>query len=75
MIDFLLRDSTSHQYESPSRGRRAEPAQVVAAPRLLDLDDLGAELAEQRAAEGRGHEGREVEHGEAVERAGHEAHV
>jgi len=36
---------------------------------------LGAELAEERAAEGRGHEGREVEHGEAVERGGHEAHV
>ena len=40
-------------------------------PRLLDLDDLGAHLAEQPGAEGRGDAGAEIEHAQPVERSGH----
>jgi hypothetical protein len=75
VIDFLLRDSTSHQYDRPGRAGVPRRRQVVAALGLLDLDDLGAELTEERAAEGRGHERGQVEHAEAVQRLGHEAHV
>ena len=71
MIDFLLRDSTSHMYEMPVGGLVSEPAEVVADARLLDLDDLGAVLAEQRAAEGRGDERRQVQRHEAVESSAH----
>ena len=57
-----------------NRGR-AEATQIVAAPGLLDLDDLGAELAQQRAAERRGHERGEIQHGEAGEGGRHGGQV
>ena len=46
----------------------AELAQRVALAGLLDLDDLGAELAEDGGGEGPGDEGREVDDADAVER-------
>src|SRR5262249_10584536 len=49
----------------------SEAPQVVALPGLLDLDDLGAHLAEKRATERGGDEGREVERHEAVECSAH----
>src|SRR5262249_7299714 len=48
-----------------------EPPEIVALTRLLDLDHVGAQLAEQSAAEGRGHEGREIEDDETVQRSAH----
>jgi len=39
---------------------------------LLDLDHLGAELAEERRTHGRGQERREIEHADAIERVRHE---
>ena len=48
--------------------RRAELAQRVAEAGLLDLDDLGAELAEDGGGERPGDEGREVDDSDAVER-------
>src|SRR5439155_1628817 len=42
---------------------------------LLDLDDVGAELAEERRAERRGEKRREVEHGDAVEGHGGVGHA
>src|SRR3989475_6795343 len=59
-------------------GGSAEAPEVVTDTGLLDLDDLGAELAEERRAERRGEECREVEHGDAGEcRAGvgHAGHL
>ena len=47
---------------------RAELAQRVAEPRLLDLDDLGAELAEHGGGKRPRDEGREVDNPDAVER-------
>ncbi len=52
-------------------GLVSEPAEVVADPRLLDLDHLRAVLAEERAAEGRGDERRQVQRHEAVESSAH----
>ena len=40
-------------------------------PGLLDLDDLGAQLAEQAGAERRRDAGAQVEHPQALERAAH----
>ncbi len=68
MIDFLLRASESHQSDTPSTWR-PEPPEVVPHPGLLDLDDLGAELAEERGAHRRRDERGEVQDDEAVERA------
>ena len=51
-----------------ARTRRAELAERVAQPRLLDLDDLGAELAEDGRGERPGDEGRKVDDADAVER-------
>ena len=48
--------------------RAAELAQRVAEPRLLDLDDLGAELAEDGGGERPGDEGREVDDADAAQR-------
>ena len=65
VMDFLLRASASHQYEGAPRCRRtAQPTEIVAHARLLHLDHVGAELAQQGRAEGRGQERREVEHGD-----------
>src|SRR5262249_764279 len=52
-------------------GLVAEPREVVAAAGLLDLDHVGAELGEQRAAEGRGDEGREVERYQTLQCSAH----
>ena len=60
VIDFLL---------------RAEAAQIVADARLLDLDHLGAEFAEERRAERRGQIRREIEHDHAGERPGRIGHA
>ena len=49
---------------------RPDLAHEVAAARLLDLDDLGALLAEQPGAERRGDARAEVEHAQARERTG-----
>ncbi len=54
--------------------RTAEAPQVVAHARLLHLDHLGAELAEQRRADGRREERGEVEHGDAGEGRGAVGH-
>ena len=52
-------------------GRRrdgpAQAPQVVADARLLHLDHVGAELAQERRADGRGQIGREIEDGDAGE--------
>ena len=53
----------------------SEPPEVVAEPGLLDLDHLGAELAEQGAAEGRGDVGRQVQGHEAVQCPAHPSAV
>src|SRR2546425_163259 len=61
-----------------STGGRAEAAEVVADAGLLDLDDVGAELAEERRADRRGEKRREVQHGDAVEGrrgVGHAGHL
>src|SRR5262245_15105545 len=50
-----------------------EPPEIVADTRLLDLDDLGAQLAEQRTTEGRGDERREVQRDQALESSAHRA--
>src|SRR4029077_19532881 len=47
------------------------PAHVVADARLLDLDDLCAEIGEQRGREAAGQQPREVQHADAVEQAAH----
>ena len=49
--------------------RRAERAQLVAAMRLFDLDDVGAKVTQQHGAVGSGHHPREVEHTDTRERA------
>ena len=50
--------------------RLAIAARVVAARQFLDLDHVGAEVGEQRAAGGAGHDLRELEHAHAGERSG-----
>ena len=50
------------------RTRGAELAERIAEPRLLHLDDLGAELAEDGRGEGPGDEGRKVDDTDALER-------
>ena len=52
---------------------RRRPAHVVAQPRVLDLEHVGAEVGQQPGAEAAGQQPREVEHADAVERAAHEA--
>ena len=62
------RPSTAQNSEycpSSAVDERTDLAHEVAAARLLDLDDLGALLAEQSRAERRGDAGAEVEHAEA----------
>src|SRR5512132_216697 len=49
-------------------GRRAEPPAGVAADRVLDLEYLGAEFAEDRRAVGSGDHRRHVDHANARER-------
>ena len=56
------------------RRRATEPPEVVTDARLLHLDDLGTELAEERGADGRGQERREVEHADAREGGAGVAH-
>ena len=60
------------------RGRRAGigalvlrlgPADVVAHPRVLDLDHVGAEVGQQQRAEAARQQAREVDHPQAAERA------
>src|SRR5262249_33848127 len=46
---------------------RSEMAALIAAPRHLDLDDLGAEIGEHGGAIGAGHHAREIEHAQALE--------
>ena len=50
---------------------RRRPAHVVAEPRVLDLEHVGAEVGEQARAEAARQQPREVEHADAVERAAH----
>jgi hypothetical protein len=59
----------------PVGGGAAQAAEIVTRARLLDLDHVGAELAQQRAAEGCGHEGGKVQRGEALERSRHGAGI
>src|SRR5207302_4477296 len=67
--------------EGAAYGRRDRPAQttqVVADARLLHLDHVGAELAEQGRADRRGQIRREIEDGDAGEglgRVGHGGHL
>ena len=60
MIDFLLRPSTAHQSEC-CVDERPDRAHEVAAAGQLDLDDLRAEVAEQRGRERRRDAGADVE--------------
>ena len=62
---FLVARLDQPPERDPARGRRPEPAEVVTRSGLLDLDHLGAELAEERAAERGGHKRSEVEDGQA----------
>ena len=66
----------SSRWRVPRHGfrRAAEAPQIVADTRLLHLDHLGAELAEQRRADRRREIGREVEDANGVERAGGVGH-
>ena len=55
----------------PARnGRASEATKIVTRTGLLHLDDIGAELAEQRGADGSREKGGEVEHADAGERGG-----
>ncbi len=50
--------------------RLAIAARIVAAGKLLDLDDVGAHVGEHHAARGPGHDLRELEHAHAGKRSG-----
>ena len=50
---------------------RRRPAHVVAEPRVLDLQHVGAEVGQQPRAEAARQQPREVEHADALERAAH----
>ena len=54
--------------------RGAEPPQIVAGARALDLDDVGAELRETGGGERGGDEGGGVEHPDVVERHDRSCH-
>ena len=68
--DRFLVPALDQPHVRDPRGRLVtEPSQIVADAGLLDLDHVGAQLAQQRAAEGRSHVGRQVQSHEAVERS------
>ena len=70
--DAALVPGERHPPQAPLvvvRRERAEPALHVALAGQLDLDDLGAEVAEQRAGERRRHERGQLEHLQSGERA------
>src|SRR5205823_5321072 len=56
--------------EGPVLEHGLQGAHAVAAARQLDLDDVGAEVAEEGGSEGGGDDGGEVEHAEPGQRPG-----
>jgi hypothetical protein len=54
-----------------ARRRGHRPADVVAHPRVLDLDDVGAVVREQQRAERAGQQPREVQDAHALQREAH----
>ena len=67
MTDCLLRATTGHHSDLPCGFSRPHCAHRVAAGRVLDLDDLGAEVAEQLAAERAGQELAHLDDAQVVE--------
>ena len=68
MTARLLREITFHHRPTPSFVAPVQPDGVAA--RVLDLDDVGAEVAEHRRGQRSGEQRRHVEDTEAFERRG-----
>ena len=69
VMAFLLRPMTGHHTEGCAARLRAPMAHGIALAGRLDLDDLGAHVAEQLPAEGTCDERAELEHSKVGERA------
>ena len=75
MIDFLLRATTGHHSDLPPAFSLSPHAQRIALPRRLHLDDLGAHVAEQLAAERTREQRAELDDAQIGERTVREALV
>ena len=69
-MHFLLRDCTGHHNDAALVAGLAPLAQRVGLAGRLDLDHLGAHVAEQPAGERAGEQRPELDHPHARERAG-----